>query len=157
MINVRPQYLKAILFNNNLLEIGSALQSQCYTIQDYHYHCYYERDKHGEPYGGVLSGYLDFSIVLSDLTACKYYYQCLDQHESSPFSFIFNATFNEKGRLANYENGMIIYGYVVDIEESCNHHDEEGNEQMLLHVKMLVSNISFLGTESILSLEITKD
>ena len=158
MINVRAQYLKAVLFNNNLLDVGdSALQSQCYTVQDYHYHCYHERDAHGEPFGGVLSDYLEFSIIISELSVYRYYFQCLDMHENTPFSFIFNATFNEKGRLTHFEDGMITYGYIVDVEELCAQHDEEGNEQMLLHVKMLLSNITYLGSESKLSLEITKD
>ena len=37
MIDNRPKYLKAILFTNNLSEVGgSVVQSQCFTIQDYH-------------------------------------------------------------------------------------------------------------------------
>ena len=44
----RPKYLKAILFTNNLAEVsGSVVQSQCFTVQDYHYHCYRERDEQG--------------------------------------------------------------------------------------------------------------
>ena len=58
MNNNRPKFLKAILFNNNMAEVGgSVIQSKCFSVQDYHYHCYRERDEKGEPYGGFLSEY----------------------------------------------------------------------------------------------------
>ena len=93
MNSSRPKFLKAILFNNNMAEVGgSIIQNQCFTLQDYHYHCYRERNEKGEPYGGFLSEYLTFSIILSDPYACKFFYQCMDRNEYLPFSFIFNAS-----------------------------------------------------------------
>ena len=154
----RPKYLKAILFTNNLAEVsGSVVQSQCFTVQDYHYHCYRERDEQGNPYGGILSDYLDFTVVVSDLDACKFFYQCMDLSENTPMSFIFNANFSPSGRLINYEDGMITYGYVVNVDEGCMNDDNSGEEQVLIHVKMLLSNVYFLGNNAVHFLEITKD
>ena len=154
----RPKYLKAILFTNNLAEVsGSVVQSQCFTVQDYHYHCYRERDEQGNPYGGILSDYLDFTVVVSDLDACKFFYQCMDLSENTPMSFIFNANFSPSGRLINYEDGMITYGYVVNVDEGCMNDDTSGEEQVLIHVKMLLSNVFFLGNNAVHFLEITKD
>lgn len=158
MNNNRPKYLKAILFTNNLAEVsGSVVQSQCFTVQDYHYHCYRERDEQGNPYGGILSDYLDFTVVVSDLDACKFFYQCMDLSENTPMSFIFNANFSPSGRLINYEDGMITYGYVVNVDEGCMNDDNSGEEQVLIHVKMLLSNVFFLGNNAVHFLEITKD
>ena len=158
MNNNRPKYLKAILFTNNLAEVsGSVVQSQCFTVQDYHYHCYRERDEQGNPYGGILSDYLDFTVVVSDLDACKFFYQCMDLSENTPMSFIFNANFSPSGRLINYEDGMITYGYVVNVDEGCMNDDNSGEEQVLIHVKMLLSNVYFLGNNAVHFLEITKD
>lgn len=158
MNNNRPKYLKAILFTNNLAEVsGSVVQSQCFTVQDYHYHCYRERDEQGNPYGGILSDYLDFTVVVSDLDACKFFYQCMDLSENTPMSFIFNANFSPSGRLINYEDGMITYGYVVNVDEGCMNDDTSGEEQVLIHVKMLLSNVYFLGNNAVHFLEITKD
>ena len=154
----RPKYLKAILFTNNLAEVsGSVVQSQCFTVQDYHYHCYRERDEQGNPYGGILSDYLDFTVVVSDLDACKFFYQCMELNENTPMSFIFNANFGPTGRLTNYEDGMITYGYVVNVDEGCMNDDNSGEEQVLIHVKMLLSNVFFLGNNAVHFLEITKD
>ena len=158
MNNNRPKYLKAILFTNNLAEVsGSVVQSQCFTVQDYHYHCYRERDEQGNPYGGILSDYLDFTVMVSDLEACKFFYQCMELNENTPMSFIFNANFGPTGRLTNYEDGMITYGYVVNVDEGCMNDDNSGEEQVLIHVKMLLSNVFFLGNNAVHFLEITKD
>ena len=154
----RPKYLKAILFNNNVAEVSrSVVQSQCFTVQDYHYHCYRERNEQGEPYGGILSKYLDFSVVVTDPAACKFFYRCMDTNENAPFSFLFNASFRESGRLYDFEDGMITYGHVTEVEEMCMNGDQSGEEQLLIHVKLLVSNIIFIGNNSYHFLEITKD
>lgn len=158
MIINRPKYLKAILFTNNLAEVGgSVLQSQCFTLQDYHYHCYRDRDDQGNPFGGILSEYLDFSVVVADLDASKFFWQAMDQNENTPLSFIFNANFGPTGRLSDYEDGLITYGYIIGVDESCDHNDDTGDEQVLIHVRMQLSNMYFLGSNTVHYLEITKD
>ena len=156
--NSRPNYLKAILFTNNLEEVGGgAMQSQCFTVQDYHYHIYRERDEQVNPYGVILSEYLEFSLILADKTPCKFFYQAMDTNENMPVSIIFNATFSPTGRLADYEDGLITYGYVISVEETCDNNDDTGEEQILLRVKMLLCNMHFLGSNTVHHLEITKD
>ena len=73
----------AVLFTNNLAEVGrGVVQSQCFTVQDYHYHCFRERDDQGNPYGGILSEYLDFSVIVSSLrrTAAHPRQDAAEQH-----------------------------------------------------------------------------
>lgn len=153
-----PKYLKAILYSNNVAEVGGSLvQSQCYTVQDYHYHCYRKRDGQGNPYGGIFSEYLDFSVVVADLESSKFFYQAMDQHDNTPVSFLFNATFGPTGRLSEFEDGLVTYGYVVNVDEGCEDDDVTGEEQVLLHVRMLLSNMFFLGNNAVHYLEITKD
>jgi predicted outer membrane repeat protein len=158
MLSNRPKYLKAVLFTNNLAEVGgSVIQSQCFTVQDYHYHCYRERDSQGNLYGGILSEYLDFTVVVADMEACKFFFQQMEQNENTPVSFLFNATFGPTGRMTDYEDGLVTYGYVIDVEESCDNDDITGHEQVLIHVRMQLSNMYFLGSNAVHYLEITKD
>ena len=158
MNNNRPNFLKAILFTNNLSEVGgSVLQSQCFTVQDYHYHCYRNRDDQGNPFGGILSEYLDFTLIVSDLEACKFFFQAMDQSSNTPLSFIFNASFSPSGRLADYEDGLITYGYVISVEEGSENDKDTAEEQILLNVRMKLSNMYFLGSNAVHYLEITKD
>ena len=158
MNNNRPNFLKAILFTNNLSEVGgSVLQSQCFTVQDYHYHCYRNRDDQGNPFGGILSEYLDFTVIVSDLEACKFFFQAMDQSSNTPLSFIFNASFSPSGRLADYEDSLITYGYVISVEEGSENDKDTAEEQILLNVRMKLSNMYFLGSNAVHYLEITKD
>lgn len=158
MIINHAKYLKAVLFPNNLVEVGSSvMRSQCFTVQDYHYCCYRERDEHGNAYGGIRSGYLEFSVIAGNVEDCKYFYQCMVLNGNTPFSFIFNASFTETGRISGFEDGLITYGYVVDVQESCEREDDNGEEQLLIHVKLLLSNMIFIGNDTIHILEISKD
>jgi hypothetical protein len=81
----------------------------------------------------------------------------MDRNEYLPFSFIFNASFNDNERLKSYEDALIVYGSVTNVEEKFWDGDISGEEQLMLHVKMLLSNMIFLGKESIQLLEITKN
>lgn len=156
--NNHPNFVKAILLTNNLEEVsGGVMQSQCFTVQDYHYHIYRERDGQGNPFGGILSEYLEFSLIIGDQDSCKFFYQVMDYNENTPVSIIFNATFSPNGRLTDYEDGLITYGYVISVEEMCDNNDDSGQEQILLRAKMLLSNMHFLGNNIIHHLEITKD
>ena len=153
-----PNTLKAILFTEDLLENGgSALQSGCYTVQDYHYHCYRNRDKVGNAYGPILSDYLEFTIRADAERGTRRFYQRMNDRDNAPFSFIFNASFSPTGRLNGFDDGMVTYGYVIDIEEFADDTDIEESDQLLVRVKLLLSNIVYVGHDSPRRLIITHD
>ena len=52
---------------------------------------------------------------------------------------------------------MITYGYVVDIEEYADDTDIEESDQLLVRVKLLLSNIVYVGHDSPRRLIITHD
>lgn len=158
MAESRYNYLRAILYPEDITEVGGGvMEMHCLHVKDYKYRCYRNRDEVGNPYGHVLSDYLEFSVKIVKADACHVFYKRLEERTNSPFSFIFNASFNERGRLKNFDDGMITNGYVVDIEESCANDDDSGEEQLMLHVKLLLSNINYLGMEDVHTLKITND
>ena len=127
-MNMQSKYLKAILWPEDLFEHeGSVLQQNCYTVQDYKYHCYRKRDEYGNPNGAIFSDYLEFSVIASSLKSSKTFYKNMDKKESTAYTFIFNATFNPTGRLNNFEDGIMVRGYVIDVEESCTNDDISGD------------------------------
>ena len=155
MAGTNEKYLKAVLYADNFIEQpGNLLRTNCYTVQDYQYHCYRKRDEYGNPYGPILSKQLDFSVIVSNVKGTKVFYERLGDRETRYFSFIFNANFNEMGRLEDYEDGMMAKGYVIDVVEET---DEGEASQLLIHVKMLLSDLSFLGIDSVNRLSITND
>jgi len=157
----RPErrFLKAVLFPENMLELpNSVIETSCYTVQDYKYRCYRERDSFGTPHGAITSDNLTFSIIISGIKGCKIFYERMEEMESSAFSFLFNATFNNFGRLTNFEDGLIVHGYVVDIQEKTKSYSDEGHdEQLQLDVTLQLTDMQFLGKEKVHQLEITKD
>ncbi len=158
MIMDKSKFLKVVLFFGNVAETGlGANRYQCFTVQDYHYHCYRERDKKGNPFGGIRSNFLEFSVIADNLDRCKDFYQCMDKLETMPFSFLFNASFGPMGRLTDFEDGLITYGYVIDITETCDSPEDGDAKQLLIHVKVLLSNMLFFGYNTVHELEITKD
>jgi len=65
------------------------------------------------------------------------------------FSFLFNTTFNANQRIADYEDGMVVNGYVVSVEENFNSAANQNgeDEQILLDVTLLVRSVIYLGRE----------
>jgi hypothetical protein len=58
-------------------------------------------------------------------------------------------TYDNNQRLKDYEDGMVVNGYVVSVEEQYNSlKDEAGlDKQMMLEVKLLVRSTIYMGRE----------
>ena len=134
----------------------SVPKDQFYTVQHFDYKCTRSRDGNGEPYGPTLSVVLNASVKMTAASAGKVLYERLQQNSQFPFTFIFNATFDSDKRLEDYDDGMVIYGYVVDIDESHNYmmKPDDGSRQVMIGFRVLVSSITFLGKDSNKSLYI---
>jgi hypothetical protein len=52
-------------------------------------------------------------------------------------------------RLSTYEDGMIIDGYVVSVEENYNSakNKENREEQVILDIKILIRSVLYLGRD----------
>jgi hypothetical protein len=73
----------------------------------------------------------------------------LASNNVSCFSFLFNATYGPNERLRDYEDGMVVRGYLVSAEEQYSTETSETGryKQMLLDLKLLVSEVVYLGYE----------
>jgi hypothetical protein len=152
--------LKALLVVEDITEQGvNVWQDNCFTVQHFSYDCHRRRNDAGEPYGPTVPAYLDFTVKVASDNNGKVFFERMQQDETFPYSFLFNASFNSMRRLSECQDAMVVTGYIVEVEESYGEvSTEEGvEEQMLIHARLLVSNIAYLGQESILELTITKD
>jgi hypothetical protein len=79
----------------------------------------------------------------------KVFYSNLLNNAPFNYSFLFNATFNANQRLADYEDGMVVNGYVVSVEEnySANRGITGEEEQILLDVTLLTRSVTYVGRE----------
>ena len=125
----------------------SVLREHCLPLQHFSYECRYKRNAGGDVYGASLPVYLDFTVRVASPESIKDFFREIVDNDRPAFSVLFNATFGPTARLADYEDGMIVRGYVVDIEEEYESAPGADNisEQMLAHIKLLVTSITFLG------------
>ena len=141
--------LKALVVPESILEQPNVLQDECLTIQWMSYKCHRERNNRGEAYGPTQPVEMEFTIRLNDTADAKPFYQMLPSNEHFCFSFLFNATFNQNERLNDYEDGMVCDGYVVGIDESysASSNKEPNDKQMLLNIKLLLLNTTYIGRD----------
>lgn len=141
--------LKALVVPESILEQPNVLQEKCLTIQWMNYKCQRERNNRGEAYGPTQPVEIEFTIRLNDTADAKPFYQMLPSNEHFCFSFLFNATFNQNERLNDYEDGMVCDGYVVGIDESysASSNKEPNDKQMLLDIKLLLLNTTYIGRD----------
>ena len=152
--------LKAMLVLDDVSEQGvSVWQGNCFTVQHFSYQCCRGRDGSGIPYGATLPSFLSFTVKVSTADNGKTFFKRMGLDETFPYSFLFNAVFAANGRLGDCEDAMVATGYLVDVEEDyANASSSDGSEdQMLIHARLLLSNLAYLGREKTLNLTITND
>ena len=143
-------HLKAVLFPENLLEVGENVEKRlCKTVQHFSYKCQRSRNDAGIPYGNTTPTELLFTIKLESPDDSKVFYQQLQQNELFNHSFLFNATFDQRDRLKAYDDAMIVKGFVVDVKEDYDASvTEDGTaQQILIQVTLLLSSLTYVGKE----------
>ena len=152
--------LKALLVTDNIAERGiNVWQQNSFTVQHFSYECRRRRNDSGTPYGQTLPAFLDFTVKVASEDNGKVFFDRMLTNETFPYSFLFNASFNSMRRLSECEDAMVVSGYIVDLEETFESAPaaDGSAEQMLIHARVLISNIAYLGREKVLELTITKD
>ena len=148
--------IKAILIPEDFSEITRVSQEKCLTLQHFDYKCQRSRNEEGIPYGSTVSVTLNCTIR----TTCdlQVYYDRLKSNSPYTYTFVFNAIFDTQKCLSDYEDAMIVSGYIIDIEENFDSATNENgeDEQMLINIKILLSNITYVGKNSNKTLSIIK-
>lgn len=142
--------LKAIVVPEDFLENPrNVLKENCLVVQHFDYVCEHRRNATGEVYGPTEPVMLKFTIRINSPRHAKVFYSNLLNNAPFNYSFLFNATFNANQRLANYEDGMVVNGYVVSVEEnySANKGVTGEEEQILLDVTLLTRSVTYVGRE----------
>ena len=150
-------YLKVVLFPGDICETDAGiLRSDCYTVQHFNYENKRTRNEEkGITYRAEDPTWLECTIRLNTPEAGKQFFEQMQENESFAYSFLFNATFSATNSIEKYEDAMVAIGYIVDIEEVYNTAKETDQpEQMLMHIKMLLNTITFIGKQNNLVLSI---
>ena len=151
MATLYSNELKAVVVMENFLDNPmNILKENCMTVQHFNYDCVHKRNDSGEIYGAVNPVTLDFVIRVNSPRQAKAFYKEIVSNEHSNFSFLFNVTYNANQRLENFEDGMVVNGYIVHIEENyASRADQAGsNTQIEMKVKILSRSVTYLGSDN---------
>lgn len=143
-------HLKAVLYPYNLQDVEENLEKRlCQTIQHFSYKCQRSRNDAGIPYGNTTPTELQFTVKLDTPDDCKVFYQRMQQNELFDYTFLFNATFDQRDRLKSYDDAMIVRGFVVDVKEDYDAMvNEDGSvQQILIQVTLLLSSITYVSKD----------
>ena len=150
MLPFNTKELKAVITLDNVIE-GSkrVLKENCLVVQDFDYECKYKRDEEGRVYGSMDSVILSFKVRVNDPRHAAMFLMEKASNNVSSITFLFNATYGANERLKDYEDGMLMKGYIVGAEEqyTTEMSDTGKFKQMLLDLKLLVSEVVYLGYE----------
>lgn len=156
----------ALLVTDDITESGvSIYRDKCATVQHISYECRRRRNGAGFPFGSTLPSYLDFTIKVSPGNNGKVFFDRMQQDKTFPFSFLYNAEFQAESQgstnlvLSKYVAAMVATGYIVDAEESYENIQLGATsvDQMQIHVRLLLSKITYPGGDNPLYLTITQD
>lgn len=143
--------LKAVVVMENFLDNPkNILKENCMTVQHFNYECVHKRNDAGEIYGAINPVTLEFVVRINSPRQAKAFYKELVSNEYCHFSFLFNVTYNDNQRLSNYEDGMVVNGYIVHIEEEYTSRTNQAGSstQIELHVKILSRSVTYLGSDN---------
>ena len=143
--------LKAVVVMENFLDNPkNILKENGMTVQHFNYECVHKRNDAGEIYGAINPVTLEFVVRINSPRQAKAFYKELVSNEHCHFSFLFNVTYNDNQRLSNYEDGMVVNGYIVHIEEEYTSRTNQAGSstQIELHVKILSRSVTYLGSDN---------
>ncbi len=142
--------LRAVLFKDNFLDNPkNVMKENSMVIQQFSYECERLRNKSSDVYGATKPVIMKFTIRVNSPSHAKELYQRLVVSGHYEYSILFNVTYDANQRLLDYEDGMVVDGYVVSVVENYNSlKDEDGlDKQMMLDVELLVRSTLYLGRE----------
>ena len=150
-------YLKVILFPGDICETNVGVsRNNCFTVQHFNYESKrYRSEKNKDNYNAEEPTVLEFTIRINTPKTGKELFLQMKDQDSFAYSFLFNSTFNATNSLTSYDDAMVARGHIIDIEEVYNTEKGKGlQEQMLMHVKLLLNSITFVGKQHNLELSI---
>ncbi len=151
MATLYSNELKAVVVMENFLENPlNVLKENCMTVQHFNYDCEHKRNESGEVYGATNPVMLEFTVRANSPRQAKAFYKEIVSNEHSNFSFLFNVKYNENQRLSTYEDGMVVNGYIVHIEENYTSSTQEDGSmtQIELTATLLCRSVTYLGADN---------
>lgn len=157
MIDNISRHLKGIFVAHDVSDSTCRIsRAQCLTLQHYQFDCERQLNEQGMPFGRTLPSTLSFTVRVIDNDDCRSFYKWLVDHQIHDFSIVFNASYDTLQYLSDWDAALVATGYMMEVDEqfsSWNGRQAE-NQQMTVKMKVLLSEIRFLGESGDKTIEI---
>lgn len=147
---VYSNYLKVLFVVGNVLDENRKwTQEGMLTVQKFDYAFSRTCNSNGIPFGATTNPIVEFTLKFMAENKVKSLVDDIMSRSEDEFSFLFNAQFDQQRKLENFENAVVVRGYVVDMEQmfAATESNNE-NQPMELKVKVLASDLTYAGSQS---------
>ena len=147
-MSLKMNELKAVVVMADIREEGGSItRDKCMSVEHFDYRLERKRDYEGRTYAGNEQAMLCFTVRLNSAEQAKPFYEQMTSQENSPLTFIFNAFYSETKRLTDYDDALVVEGYVVDVEEDFRSAilNNPNEEQIVLRARVLTHSITYIG------------
>ena len=137
---------KAVLYPENMLSHQWLCRADCIVVQSYAFDLMHNRNAYGESYDNGEGGTMTMTLRVGTRANLRFVYERLSHTVSSPFSVMFNVSYDQQGYVKDYESAFMAEAYVVDVEE-CFDRDAANQEgkQMSLILTLLLASLTYVG------------
>ena len=113
--------------------------------------CVRKRTQKGGVYGAMDPVVMTFSVRVNDQLHALRFFKAIASNQMTVMSFLFNAAYDERQRLKDFEDRMVVRGFVVGAEEVYKNEAAQDSQfqQMLVNIKLLVSTVTYMGYEDV--------
>ena len=143
--------MSTYLFPADLPEkLESIKIGQCFKIINFSFQCSRSLNDLGLPYGPTLPSTLEFTCKAGTAEKIKPFYQHLSRTATGTYNFLFDPTFeansNDNSKhLKSYDDAMTVRGNLIDLVDVYTTKENDEANQMLVTVKLLITEIVFIG------------
>lgn len=141
---------QAVVVVDNILDNANMIyKTNCLVVQHFQYDCCRKLNQAGEIYGPMEPVILNFTVRVTSPAHSSMFYKFLASKYRASFSFLFNVNFGAFDRLEDYEDGLVVKGYVTSVKQKYSgaKNSDGMSSQMMLNVEVLVSSTVYMGTE----------
>ena len=138
--------------------LNSIKQDDCFSIISFSFQCSRSLNDLGLPYGPTLPSTLEFTCKAGTAERIKPFYEQVIMTAPGTYNFFFDPTFKEMSKdsskdsstdgikyLDSYIDAMTVRGNLIDLVDVYTTKENDEANQMLVTVKLLITEIVFIG------------
>lgn len=147
---VYSNFLKVMFFPGNILEKNRKFnQIDSLTVQQFDYTFARTCNSNGIPFGATINPVVECTLKFMSESKVKNIIANTISRSVDEYTFLFNASFDSDRNVDNFENAIVVRGYVVNVEQIFSARERSNeNQPMELKITILASDITYAGSQA---------